>query len=292
MFDYDVMTGRNLGFLTSSEQARLRDASVFVCGVGGMGGGALLSLARAGVGRIGLADPDRFELSNLNRQLLATLETVGAPKAEVARRHLREINPQAAVEVRDASWPEELDDLLPRYPVVVNGMDDVRAAIRLYRKACEHGATVIDAYTSPLPSVIRVDPDDPRPEERLGFPSLGRDPATLTDAEVQRCVVKELEHVVTHSSSLDHVDPAVAAEMLDGSRPRPSFAPVVLTAAQLMAGEALAVILGRTTGTDARGWFLDPWSGKVERPRRGPVAWIRGRLARRGLARLADGGPS
>ncbi|HUG00452.1 MAG TPA: ThiF family adenylyltransferase [Longimicrobiales bacterium] len=285
--DYGEMTRRNIGFITAAEQEALRAARVFVCGVGGMGGAALVTLVRAGVGELCVADPDQFERSNLNRQLLATHDTLGCPKTQVARKHIAEINPDARVMTWGRGWVDELDAILPRYPVVINGMDDVRAAIRLYRKAREHGTVVIDAYSSPLPSVVRVGPDDPRPEERLGFPSIGRDPASLTDREVDECVLREIEYVAAHSSSLERIDPAIAAEVLAGTRPRPSFAPVVLLAGELMGGEALAALLGRTTRTDHRGWFLDPWSGRIERPRGRLTAWLRERLARRALRGIA-----
>ncbi|MEN8374232.1 MAG: ThiF family adenylyltransferase [Gemmatimonadota bacterium] len=265
-FDYSVMTERNAGFVTAEGQRRLRAGAVFVCGVGGMGGAALIALVRAGVGNVAITDPDRFELSNLNRQLLATLDTVGKQKALVARDHVHLLNPEARVATWGDDWVDRLDEILPAYPLVVNGMDDVRAAIQLYRKAREHRVAVIDAYTAPMPSLIRVGPDDPRPEERLDFPSLGRDPATLSAREIAECARREIEFVITHTSALAHFDARVAVEVLDGLRARPSFAPVVLTAGQLMAGEALSCLLGRPTSTDHRGWFLDPWNGRIERP--------------------------
>src|ERR1700688_1207180 len=83
-FDYGSFTGRNLGFIDESEQQLLRDASVFVCGVGGMGGAAFMALARAGVGKFVIADIDRFEVSNLNRQVFAFNDEVGRQKADVA----------------------------------------------------------------------------------------------------------------------------------------------------------------------------------------------------------------
>lgn len=285
--DYGAMTRRNLGFVTAAEQDALRTGRVFVCGVGGMGEAALVTLVRAGVGELCLADPDHFEASNLNRQLLATRDVLGCSKTDVARRHIGQVNPDARVMTWGRGWVDELDAILPRYPVVVNGMDDVRAAIRLYRKAREHRAVVIDAYSAPLPSVVRVGPDDPRPEERLGFPSVGRDAVALTDAEVAECALREIEYVAAHSSSLGRIDPRIAAQVLAGTRPRPSFAPVVLLAGELLGGEALAAILGRPTGTDCRGWFLDPWNGRVERPRRGLAGLLRTRLARHALRRLA-----
>ncbi len=54
----------------------------------------------------------------------------------------------------------------------MNGMDDLRAGIYLYRKAQEYGATVIGAYTASLPSAKVVKPTDPRPEHRLTFPAV------------------------------------------------------------------------------------------------------------------------
>ena len=85
-FDYYSFTGRNIGFIDEREQQRLREARVFVCGVGGMGGAAFMALVRAGVGKFVIADIDRFEVSNLNRligqivsSITASLRFDGAP---------------------------------------------------------------------------------------------------------------------------------------------------------------------------------------------------------------------
>jgi len=286
-FSYDEMVGRNAGFITSREQERLRDGRVFVCGVGGMGGAAVQSLARAGVGSLALADTDRFEVSNLNRQVFATLETVGELKVEATARSLAAVNPELRLTTFDAGWVDRLDEILPRFPVVVNGTDDTRAGIALYRKASEHRATVIDAYTSPLPSVIVVRPDDPRPEARLGFPTVGTDWGALTAEQLEGCKAAEALYVLVNSSSARHIDLDVAAEMLAGRRPRPSFAPMVIATGTLMAFEAIKLLLGRASGVDYRGVFLDPWTMRVERPRAAPVAWVMSKIARRTLRRLA-----
>src|ERR1700692_2002922 len=83
-FDYGSFTGRNLGFVDESVQQVLREASVFVCGVGGMGGAAFMALARAGIGKFVIADIDRFEVSHLNPQGFAFNDAVGGQKADVA----------------------------------------------------------------------------------------------------------------------------------------------------------------------------------------------------------------
>lgn len=285
-FSYAEFTGRNLGLVSEAEQRRLREARVFVCGVGGMGGAALQSLVRAGVGRFALADPDHFELSNLNRQLFATLETLGRPKVEVAAEAARAINPEIIMETHGADWETGIDALLSGYPIVINAMDDIPAGIRLYRKARQHGATVIDAYTAPLPSVTVVGPSAPRPEERLRYPTRAKPESDITDADAAACLRRELDYVLVHSSSARHVDFARARLFLAGTARRPSFAPMVITTGNLMCFEAVKLILGRGGETDARGYFFNPWTGAVERPR-GPLgAFLVGRAVRRQLRAL------
>lgn len=66
-FDYAAFTTRNIGFVSETEQRLIKSAKVFICGTGGMGGAALMALARAGLGHVIIADLDAFEVSNLNR---------------------------------------------------------------------------------------------------------------------------------------------------------------------------------------------------------------------------------
>jgi len=285
-FSYAEFTTRNIGFITEPEQEALRAAKVLVIGVGGMGGAALQSLARTGVGALAIADLDTFEVSNLNRQVFADLDSVNQEKAVATAARLRRINPDIEIEVFGREWPRALDELLQRYPVVINGMDDIAAGINLYRRARKYGATVIDAYTSSLPSVTVVRPNDPRPEERLSYPSLGKDVDSLDDDTKKGCFVREMEHVLVHSSTIGHIDMVVALELLAGRRKRMSFAPMVITTGNLMAFEVVKVLLGRRPTTDYRGYFFNPWKMRVERPSPWFVAVPKRWLVRRFLSRM------
>ena len=262
---YAEMVGRNAGFLFPDEQERLRDAAVFVCGVGGMGGVAAQTLVRAGLGTLAIADPDTFEVSNLNRQPFAYTDTLGCPKADVTRSALLRINPDLRVRVV-GDWEARLAEVLPSHPVVINAMDDARAGVALYRAAREHEATVVDAYTSPCPSVFVVRPSDPRPEERLGYPTAGVPLAEITEAMLRGAFLSEVAYVAAASQGIARLDPAIVSEIVQGLRPRISFAPMVTIAGSLMAFEAIACVLGRPSAADAAGYFFDPWSGRVERP--------------------------
>src|SRR3954466_6165103 len=105
-------------------QERLKRARVLVIGAGGLGAPALLYLVGSGVGTIGIVDFDRVDLSNLQRQVLYTVDDVGAPKAKVAARRLRALNPDVEVHEHDVVLrASNASELLQRYDVVIDGTD-------------------------------------------------------------------------------------------------------------------------------------------------------------------------
>jgi molybdopterin/thiamine biosynthesis adenylyltransferase len=85
-------------------QQKLRAASVLVVGAGGLGGPAAMYLAAAGVGRIGLADPDTVSLSNLQRQVLFTTDDLGRRKVEAGGERLVTLNPHVHLDAYAARW--------------------------------------------------------------------------------------------------------------------------------------------------------------------------------------------
>ena len=89
--------GRTERLLGTAGLERLRQTSVIIFGVGGVGSWCAESLIRSGVGRLTMVDPDTVQPSNINRQLMATTGTVGQPKAEVLRRRLLDISPRADI---------------------------------------------------------------------------------------------------------------------------------------------------------------------------------------------------
>ncbi len=106
-------------------QLRLREASVLVVGAGGLGSPLALYLAAAGVGRIGLVDFDRVELSNLQRQILYGTSDVGRPKVAAAMQRLRDVNPHVDVQCHQLRLsPDNALELLAGYDVIVDGTDN------------------------------------------------------------------------------------------------------------------------------------------------------------------------
>ena len=267
MFDYKEFTGRNIGFVSEKEQEILRNTTVFIPGVGGMGGAALATLVRMGIENFIIADMDEFDVSNLNRQIFATLDTVGKSKVESTKQAILNINPNVKLEVYDNSWSNHLDEILPKSDIVINGNDDIRAAIQLMRKAKEHNKTVVDAFASPLPNIFVVKPSDQRPENVFKFPTVGIELENISEDMLKECSGKEIEHVLVHSNSSDHVHLDIASEMIAGTRKRISFAPMVWTTGCLMAYEIVRFKLNKKGGPGIKGVFVNPWTMQVEKPR-------------------------
>jgi molybdopterin/thiamine biosynthesis adenylyltransferase/rhodanese-related sulfurtransferase len=106
-------------------QARLKAGSALVVGAGGLGSPALLYLAAAGVGRIGIVDFDRLDATNLQRQVVHGTPAIGGSKARSAAARLRELNPHVVVEVHEtAIGADNALALVSAYDVVIDGTDN------------------------------------------------------------------------------------------------------------------------------------------------------------------------
>lgn len=106
-------------------QAKLLKSKVFVLGAGGLGSPALLYLAAAGVGTLGMADGDSVDLSNLQRQIIHNNETVGKPKVQSAKEAIGKLNPDVKVEAFHGRLTvDNIREIIREYDVVLDGSDN------------------------------------------------------------------------------------------------------------------------------------------------------------------------
>lgn len=106
-------------------QQKLKNSKVLVVGSGGLGSPVLLYLAAAGVGKIGIVDFDIVDDSNLQRQVLFTVDDVGKPKAQTAKKRLLALNPHIDIEVYNTRFSREnARELVRQYDVVADGTDN------------------------------------------------------------------------------------------------------------------------------------------------------------------------
>jgi molybdopterin-synthase adenylyltransferase len=172
-------------------QRRLKATTVFVSRIGGVGGAAAMQLAAAGVGRLILAHAGDLRLNDMNRQMLMSTESIGAPRIETAARRLREINPHVAVE----TIPENVDK--SNAERLVAGADCLVSAAPLFeerlamnRAAVRRGVPLVDCAMYDLEArLLTVVPgrtpclscliSEPPPNWKREFPVFGAVASTI-----------------------------------------------------------------------------------------------------------------
>jgi len=127
-------------------QARLLDSKVLLIGAGGLGSPAMLYLAAAGVGTLGIVDFDTVDLSNLQRQIVHTTERVGRRKTESAAETLQALNPDVTVLPHEEMLTEEnVERLIAGYDVILDGTDTFETRYTLNDAAVRAGIPVVHA---------------------------------------------------------------------------------------------------------------------------------------------------
>ena len=137
---------RQLGILGLKGQEALARARVAVVGLGGLGSAVSLYLAAAGVGEMVLVDPDRVEVHNLNRQVLYEAADIGIPKAFLAARRLKALNPEVDVRpVTDGVSGGRVGEIVGDVDVIVDALDNWEARLALDEYAWERGIPLVHA---------------------------------------------------------------------------------------------------------------------------------------------------
>lgn len=128
---------RNAALIGAEKAELLSEKKIALFGVGGVGGAVLEALVRSGVGHIDIFDNDTVNITNLNRQLIATEKTVGIPKCDAAEVRAKEINPDIKIGKYPIFYlPENADSIdLSIYDYIVDAIDTVSAKIELIMRA-------------------------------------------------------------------------------------------------------------------------------------------------------------
>lgn len=126
---------------------RLNASKVAVFGIGGVGSYVVEALVRSGIGSIDLIDSDTVDETNINRQLIATVETVGQDKVEVAKKRILSINPDCRVGTFKIMYLPEHKDMFDwsKYDYVVDAVDNITAKLSLVEETSKAGTPIISA---------------------------------------------------------------------------------------------------------------------------------------------------
>ena len=119
---------------------KLKNSRVAVFGIGGVGGYTVEALVRSGIGTIDIIDDDKVCLTNINRQIIATTDTIGKFKVDVAEERIKSINPDCVVYKHQTFYSSETADEFDfsKYDYVVDAIDTVSGKIALVMQAKEH----------------------------------------------------------------------------------------------------------------------------------------------------------
>lgn len=142
--------------LGSDAMERLGNIRVIIFGVGGVGSWCAESLVRSGISHLTIVDSDRVCITNINRQLMATVNTVGQVKVEALKERLLTINPMAEIDARQQIFSEETADsfCLESYDYIIDAIDSLKDKRLLIEMACQTKAV----FFSSMGAALKMDP--------------------------------------------------------------------------------------------------------------------------------------
>ena len=226
--------------LGSEAMKKLMNARVAVFGVGGVGGAVVEALARSGVGAIDIVDNDSVSLTNINRQLIATHETVGMAKVDAAEARILSINPSCRVTKHKLFYlPETADRFdFSRFDYVVDAIDTVSGKLMLVEAADAAGVPIISA----MGAGNKLDPTAFRVADinKTSVCPLAR----VMRRELKKRGIRKLKVVYSEEEPVEAKEEAVE-ELPEGKRAIPgsiAFVPPVV--GFIIAGEVIKDLVG------------------------------------------------
>ena len=148
VFCYSRAFSRNIGWITRSEQEKLRGSRIAIAGLGGVGGAHLLTLARLGIANFNIADFDDFGVHNMNRQAGAFMPHMGQAKIDTVARMARDINPEVDLRLFPKGvQSDNVDEFLQDTDIYVDGLDFFVLPVRrmVFAKCREKGIPALTA---------------------------------------------------------------------------------------------------------------------------------------------------
>lgn len=255
-FDYSTAFSRNIGWVTEAEQQILRGKRIAIAGLGGVGGNHLLTLTRLGIGAFHIADFDTFDLANFNRQVGATVSTLGQSKCDVMTRQARDINPELEIKgFADGVTADNLDTFLDGVDLYVDSLDffAFKARRQVFAACARKGIPAITAAPLGMSAAVLIFlPGGMSFEEYFRFEDG-------PEAEMPLRFLLGLAPARLHMGYL--ADPST----IDlANRKGPSTIMACQLCAGVAATEALKILLGRGPVRAApRGYHFDAYRNKL-----------------------------
>lgn len=238
---YRKLIDRNIGFIDEGQQARLRDSCVAIFGLGGLGGVAAQLLCRCGIGCIKIIDDEKFEPTNLNRQVFCYNSTLGKSKVEVTEEFLKDINPGVTIERYSREDENNIEEILKGTDAAVLAVDKARACIVISRAAKRLGVPLVEGWALPCLNVRVFTKDTMGLEEVYGLPTINKKIEDISENEFKDMSIRMLETLFGIEGIKSFYHEEAKERVMRGINP--SFAPAVWLTAALMGMETIKILL-------------------------------------------------
>ncbi|MDR1820217.1 MAG: HesA/MoeB/ThiF family protein [Methanobrevibacter sp.] len=185
---YWEIISRQMSIVTKSQQEKFKNAEITVIGTGGIGGATLEMLARQGVGKLNFVDKDVFDLSNLNRQVMSSLDGLGRDKTLVTKEELRKINPYVETNrINQEVNEDNVEKIIEGSDILIDAVDNLITRVILTRAANKLNIPYIHgAIHGTAGQITTFTNDTPSYEKLFKFPSIGK----KLDDEVKKDIQK------------------------------------------------------------------------------------------------------
>ena len=174
---YWEIIDRQRGIINKKEQLKLKNSKITVIGCGGIGGAVIEMLARMGVSHLKIVDMDKFDVSNINRQLMSSMDRVGQAKTDVTKEIIASINPFVEVETFKTELNQKnVDEIVAGSSVVVDALDNLTSRIITSRCALKLQIPFVHgAIHGTMGQITTFTSETPTYEETFNLSSFGKD---------------------------------------------------------------------------------------------------------------------
>lgn len=266
--NYWKMVERNVGMLGEERQEKLRNSCVPVFGVGGIGAIVAELLVRSGVGALKIVDIDRYDHSNMNRQIYAFNSTIGQRKEDVTKRFLLDINPDLEIEVFHETNDETISHMLSGATVALMCIDQLVPSIHVARRCREAEIPMIETVAMPYMNLRVYDSNTLTFEAFHAFPTENKsidELYNLSENEMEILAEQFIKAFVGIEKITDFYSQKAIEKMKNGYFA--TFAPMVWMQASMVALEAIKILLDWGEISYAPNYALyDPFQHKMLPP--------------------------
>jgi molybdopterin-synthase adenylyltransferase len=242
---YDLVTCRNLGLIDVSDQKKIKNSKVAICGLGGIGSPIVEMLARLGIGSFSILDHGTFEPTNMNRQIYMFTDTDGKWKTDVTEEFLKKINPGILVTKYRQMTPNNVGDFLNGANVAILAADAILPILLMSRKARELSIPLIEGWAVAFGNVRVFTDDTPSLEEVYNFHTIGREIEDISEKEQADMLLNSIFDVAETFPGLTDHYPEKALKRMQEERVGTTLSPLVWLSSVMMAIETMKIILGK-----------------------------------------------